>query len=180
MMLKVKIWLRHMIPTLQDAEERTRLFPGTSTNDRDFTKHRKKTKEAFQGAGGEPGRGTNAFKDKDKCVTCSGTFRLECDSKCLKSGFLTKKPPQTLICSICRFLWCKYARHGRVQAADVRSTFDSVISSSHELVLSQFQQATHQVICCCLSTGDMWGGQETGGLRHGQEGFVMPCAEFEL
>lgn len=91
-MLKVKIWLGHTIPTRQDTEEGTGLFPGTSTNDRDFTRHRRKTEEAFQGAGGEPGRGTNAFKDGDKCVTCSGTFTLECGSKCLKSGFLTKKP----------------------------------------------------------------------------------------
>lgn len=154
-MLKVKIWLEHMIPTPQDTGEGTGLFPGTSTSDRDFTRHRRKTEEAFQGAGGEPGRGPNAFKDGAKCVTCSGTFRLECGSKCLKSGFLTKKTSQTLICSICRFPWCKYSHHGRVQAADVRSTFDSVTSSSHELVSSQFQQATRQVICRCLSTGDV-------------------------
>lgn len=73
MILKVKVWLGPMIPTWQDTEEGTGLFPGTSTNDQDFTRQRRETQEAFRGVGGEPGRGSRDG-EIPKYMTCSGTF----------------------------------------------------------------------------------------------------------
>lgn len=63
-----------MIPTRQDTEEGTGLFPGTSTNDQDVTRQRRETQEAFWGVGGEPGRGSRDG-EIHTYMTCSGTFR---------------------------------------------------------------------------------------------------------